>query len=324
MTETEGHLRPIFICGCDRSGTTMLGSMLGAVPNAVVTPESQFVTQLMPESTSALSSQEVEELCKSFVQNWRLKIWRIKNLEQQLKQTTGQTATTYRGLIDRIVRIYGSQHGNDAPQVWVDHTPNHIRHAARLLKFFPDATIVHLTRDGRGVAASVIPLGWGPNTVVKAAEWWALKVCSGAAVEQRFGSKRVVRVKYEDILSKPAVTLKSLSNTLRISYDPAMLDGGGFDVPDYTMSDHKLVGKQLNADRINDWQTRLTPREIELFEFYSGDILDYFDYKLAKGTDIRPPTRMELKKIWGKDVLRNLVNSLGPSRLRRLRVKLGR
>ncbi len=38
---------PVFIGGCDRSGTTLLGAMLGATPNAVVTPESPFKIKII-------------------------------------------------------------------------------------------------------------------------------------------------------------------------------------------------------------------------------------------------------------------------------------
>ena len=33
----------VFIGGCSRSGTTLLGSLLGSPSNCVTTPESQFV-----------------------------------------------------------------------------------------------------------------------------------------------------------------------------------------------------------------------------------------------------------------------------------------
>jgi Sulfotransferase family len=35
-------LQPIFIGGCPRSGTTMLGSMIGSMSSCIVTPESIF------------------------------------------------------------------------------------------------------------------------------------------------------------------------------------------------------------------------------------------------------------------------------------------
>ncbi|MBD3360653.1 hypothetical protein GF366_02510, partial [Candidatus Peregrinibacteria bacterium] len=40
-------MKYIFIGGCPRSGTTMLGSLLGAHPEALCIPESQFKTDVM-------------------------------------------------------------------------------------------------------------------------------------------------------------------------------------------------------------------------------------------------------------------------------------
>jgi hypothetical protein len=41
------NYRPVFIGGCDRSGTTLLGNLLGCSPWALTTPESQFMHELL-------------------------------------------------------------------------------------------------------------------------------------------------------------------------------------------------------------------------------------------------------------------------------------
>jgi Sulfotransferase family len=40
-------MRPIFIGGCERSGTTMLGAMLGSHSECICVPESQFIDDLI-------------------------------------------------------------------------------------------------------------------------------------------------------------------------------------------------------------------------------------------------------------------------------------
>ncbi len=41
------NYRPIFIAGCDRSGTTLLGDLLGNSRWSITTPESQFIHDLL-------------------------------------------------------------------------------------------------------------------------------------------------------------------------------------------------------------------------------------------------------------------------------------
>ena len=56
---------------------------------------------------------------------------------------------------------------------WVEMTPGNARVAPTLLRMFPDMRLVHSERDGRDVACSVVPLGWGPDDLDSALDWWA-------------------------------------------------------------------------------------------------------------------------------------------------------
>ena len=53
-----------------------------------------------------------------------------------------------------------------------------------------------LIRNGRAVAASVLPFDWRPNTILKTARFWKDSVNYGLDAET-FIPQRVYRVRYE-------------------------------------------------------------------------------------------------------------------------------
>ena len=75
---------------------------------------------------------------------------------------------------------------------------------------FPKAKYIHLLRDGRAVANSVLSLDWGPNTIPVAARSWVKNVSYGLAAESFFNNEKILRVKYENLTLKPIETLKNM------------------------------------------------------------------------------------------------------------------
>jgi hypothetical protein len=84
----------------------------------------------------------------------RFRIW---DLPIELDTCTHESVS-YRECIDWLVTAYGEKVAKPAPAAWIDHTPKNARYAATLFHAFPDARMIHIVRDGRAVAASVLPL----------------------------------------------------------------------------------------------------------------------------------------------------------------------
>ena len=58
----------------------------------------------------------------------------------------------------------------------VEMSSHNIREAQTLRRLFPEARFVHTVRDGRDAASSVTTKTWGPDSVVKAIDWWAARL----------------------------------------------------------------------------------------------------------------------------------------------------
>lgn len=283
-------MRAIFIGGVGRSGTTMLGSMLGLHPYHVCVPETSFKTKLFRlYDESGATGIPIETILRVLRHERKFKVFEIESLlSRQVREEIGYTQ-----LMETIVRLYGSRVGKSDARVWIDHTPSNIRYAPELFNRHPGAQLVHIVRDGRAVVASVLPLDWGSNTIYDAARHWVEGLAYGLAAEL-WSPDRVVRVRYEDLVIEPGATLKGLCARLGIGYLEEMLTGRGFLVPRSHGATHALVGRQPDPTRIDSWRERLGRREIEIFESIAGPMLCYLGYQTIYGTRSRSISRSEL------------------------------
>lgn len=292
--------RQIFVGGCGRSGTTLLGSILGSHSRCVCPPESHFKTTPLRAGLWKDDSVDLQAALELIRIHWRFKLWELEIDPEQAPQSS------YVDLLHWLVRAYAQAH-NLMGNIWVDHTPENINYAPVLLHLFPNAQVVHLIRDGRAVANSIMPLDWGPNTVIKAAVWWKGIVEQGLALEEAFSSDRIVRVRYEDLVFEPEQTLARLCDALGLEYEPAMLTASGFHPPGYTTQQHVMIGSGPDPSRAERWKRTLTPRQVEIFESLAGDLLRDLGYALQCGEGAKPPTSGEKVKARITEVWRGTV-----------------
>ncbi len=278
--------RQVFIGGCGRSGTTLLGSMLGAHMDCICPPESHFKVSALRNCRRADGTVDLPEAWRFIRMHWRFKLWHLEVNPQRVPWSS------YAELLMWLVEAYAQDRGTEG-RVWIDHTPENISYAPLLLKLFPQARIVHIVRDGRAVANSILPLDWGPNTMIRAAGWWQAIVETGLALEGRLPASQIVRVSYEELVDDPERALRSLCRQLDLPYQASMLQADGFLPPDYTLSQHQLVGRRPNPGRATRWKQTLTGRQVEIFESLAGPLLVRLGYTLVHGVDARPPVLSE-------------------------------
>ncbi len=300
--------RQIFIGGCSRSGTTLLGAILGAHSDCVCPPESHFKVSVLRTCRREDGSIDLEEALRFIRMHWRFKLW---NLEIDPSQAPD---SSYVDLLTWLVEAYGRSAWDDrglAGSTWIDHTPENINYAHLLLELFPQARIVHIIRDGRAVANSILPLDWGPNTVIKAAPWWEANVREGLALESTLPADQIVRVMYEELVSEPEETVRQLCEKLGLAYEASMLQADGFRPPGYTASQHTMIGQRPDPSRATRWKTTLTDRQVELFESLAADLLEQMGYALIYGDGATPPTVWERVGAYVKELVRgDVVNGV--------------
>lgn len=299
--------RPIFVVGCQRSGSTLLGSMLGAHPEIVCVPEGQFIVDLMP---AANPQAEVvpSQIIGRIETHWRFRLWEF-DLGSD-RPAAGEVEPTYRGAIEWLVRHYADANNRLGAKVWVDHQPGHVRYLWRLLQHFPDAKVIHIFRDGRAVAASIMPLDWGPNVISSAAMFWKLNVGLGFAASTFLGPDQLMHVRYEDLVQDAEVTMRRIAKFADVAFDPAMVTTSGFRVPRFTKHQHHLIGTPPAPDRINAWQQKLSRRQIGIFERKTCDLLRQLGYQTLAGFNPPRVSWMEALSLFLEDQIKKGINGI--------------
>lgn len=273
----KSELKAVFVIGCQRSGTTLLGSLLGKLPKAIVTPESRFFSQNLSESSEASASFDATGFTSTIRKHPRFAVWGLEPLSKSaLDRLVGSTRPSE--TITTLVDEYASRHGQNDWDVWIDHTPENVRYAATLSRELPDVQFVHLVRDGRAVANSVLRLPWGPVDAEEAAIWWALRVGYGLAVEQAYPTI-TRRIRYEDLVRDPDSVVTTLAEF--IGLEPGFAPNQKFLVPRFSRRQHSLVKQDPKAERIDAWRSEMTKTAIGEFERTTYDLLPYLGYAPA-------------------------------------------
>jgi hypothetical protein len=269
-------MKKILIGGADRSGTTMLGSLLGSIPNSIVTPESLFKTEVTFELFN--SGEYRQKLNK----NWRFKTW---NVEDDF--WLGEKLESFNCFYESLVEYYSK---GKKSLYWIDHSPNNLQHARFLERNLKNVYFVHIVRDGRAVANSQIPLEWGANTCITHSRDWLKKVTLGLAAQAIFPEKTIM-VKYEDVILKPVETLNNIfkftKSDFQISSINQLVPQTKF-LPSYSKKQHKLVSEKPNSKQIESWKTSLSYKEVSEYQFYAGELLGMLDYTLLESPNSKP------------------------------------
>lgn len=308
-------MRPVFIGGCERSGTTMLGAMLGGHSRCLCVPESQFMDDQLAHMDAEGKIDSRAALGRIVAHERFRLLWDLSRDPALLHPA--ELSTTLPDVWTALAVAYGRKVRKPSAEVWIDHTPTNFRRVRGLLRMFPEARFVHLVRDGRAVAASMLPLDWGPNNALHAAEFWMARCALGLAAELDLGPARVLRVRYEDLLQETERSLRRITDFIGLAYEPEMASAHAFRPTKYHERQHHLVGQAPVHSRVAGWQQVLSRREVEIFEAEAGDFLETLGYQPRYGVRAMPATRVEVFRLRLDDLARRARNNL----LRRWRVR---
>lgn len=264
-------MQPIVIVGCQRSGTTFLGAIIGSHSRTVALPEAQFFIDCMPNAPHEIR-EDIASIEQKIRKHYRFKIWNYSM--PRFAKSSGSFCELY----EHLVGHYSKDKFDKIPSFWIEHQPGHIKHLAKIRRAYPNTKVINIIRDGRAVANSILGLDWGPNSINRAAYFWEKRVGYGLAAQHYLGTS-CKTIRYEDLVSSPKETLISLCEFLGLEFEDSMLNGKGLNVPKFTINQHDLVGKEADTSRINSWKNDLSKRNIEVFETLTGDFLEYLGYE---------------------------------------------
>ncbi|MCU7951530.1 MAG: sulfotransferase [gamma proteobacterium symbiont of Bathyaustriella thionipta] len=282
-------IRPVFITGAPRSGTTLLASMISSRNDSVALPEMHYVHKLL-ELNLLLNKTDKDSIYKVMQGSTKFIDLGLVATENELKNLIGEG--NEKELIFRIINEYNKKYGNKNYKYWVEHSPQNSFHFNTLMYFFPNAKFVHIARDGRAVYNSTKETDWGYKDVVTGANNWSTIIKHNLLLESIFPDK-FCTIKYEDLTTNPKSTMKELCEFLEMEYDESMLNNDGVIKQSFAKY-HKSVKEKANISSQNKWKYELKQAEIEYFTTENKKYLCLLGYA-TKG--IQKKTYSSFKKI---------------------------
>jgi hypothetical protein len=141
---------------------------------------------------------------------------------------------------------------------------------------FADSKIVHLIRDPRDVANSCIGMGWAGNIYYGIDQWLETEENWDSFAPKR-DPQRVLEIYFEELITNPQAELERVCKFLGVPYSPAMLN----------YSTRTTYGPP-DPSTIQQWKSKLRPREVALVELKTKKLLLSRNYKLS-GYPLKPP-----------------------------------
>jgi Sulfotransferase family len=217
----------LFSGGSGRSGTTVVGKMIGRHPavQVAVPLEIKFLTAgngLLDLAGGRRFHKNGKPILrkdgnlrlfeKSVVNKW----WIVESKSQEktglhlgidqelLMQLLDELRENFyedRVMASRIFfrKYVDSQLAKRDRSRWIDTTPPNLMRSSEIVSLLPGAKFIHMIRDGRDVASSVVKEKWGPSEHFEALEWWRerlMKIIS----ESKKNPEAILHVWLEDLI----------------------------------------------------------------------------------------------------------------------------
>lgn len=281
---------PIFIIGVHRSGTTLLRFMLNSSPHIYIPPESDFIPRFfLGRPHRELSQADIARILDVIFHRYRfVKEWQGAPPDPALL-IARLPARTPAALLDTLYSDYARQHGAGR---WGDKTPIYASYVDLIAAIFPTARFVHIIRDGRDVALSMLDK-WGDKElhvdIYFAARNWVRRIRQAHASAARLGPGRYYEMRYEALVAAPEAELRPLCDFLDEPYLPAMAQPDRLGREQVAAGDfHEAVRRPPSTTRVARWQREMTPADLRLFQRLAGPMLHELGYGVADAGNMPP------------------------------------
>lgn len=283
MAEIKKEAEPIFIVGAPRSGTTMLRLMLNSHPRIAIPFESDFIPKfyrrldeygnLRIEANIARLLEDIAAL--SFVKRGKL--------VQDSSSVLARQPKSYSELIAAIYEVYAECEGK---RRWGDKDPDNVLQIDVLWNLFKNCQIIHIVRDGRGVANSLRKQEWGSKNLPKLARDWSWKVTLAHKMGMMIGPRHYLEIKYEGLVRAPESSLRHICEFLDEPFDQRMLcyyENAAAAMPDSSLKYHGSSIQPPDPEKAQAWQHEMSLADRVLFEEEAGLTLKEFGYRCEAG-----------------------------------------
>lgn len=271
---SELEQKVIFVVGNPRSGTTMMGRILGNNSLVYWFPrEIHFFENLWspPDKRRTLDFEQSVDLAarlicisndRFFTQgNHR----RFETKARRIVESMAEGPLRATSVYEAFLRHMAGESGKSIP---CEHTPGYVYYIPEILELFPEARIIVMTRDPRDVLLSQknrwkrrflgkdkIPLRMTIRTFMNYHPISTSRLWDAAAKRAHAfaGDERVHIVRFEDVLQDPEKEVQAVCGFIGIPFHKSMLD---IPLLGSSLVSDRLCVQGIDARRMSNWQKK--------------------------------------------------------------------
>jgi len=161
-----------------------------------------------------------------------------------------------------LANLARRQPGREGASVFLEKTPHVLLHLPFLRKLHPDAAFIHVMRDPRSVAASLLRMGWGPDNLGDCAAWVAGYWSAYRDVRRwaRVNHVAIVEFFVEDLAGRPEAPTQVVCDMLEIPRVANLFTWG-------------------DISRLNGWVEKATATDLSILDERLGPLAVEIGYR---------------------------------------------
>jgi hypothetical protein len=270
----QENFAPIFVVGCERSGTTLLAAMLDRHSQVAVPPETLFFSDVVHHAFWRRPSWSHASLFRAAMAG---RVGEFGLDQAQLLKDFEAGPCSMPDLFRCILQAHARRMGKTRAG---EKSILHVLYVPQMMRWFPEAKFLGIVRDGRDVVSSMMSSPWKPNKLRAKSCNWRLKMRLlqrwQAAYPGRF---KVVR--YEELLRDTSNTLAGVDAFLGLGVEAGQWDaskGTGVYLERERSYKAKVL-QPLDSSRALAWKAGLSKEKAWAMDAIMGPTLRQLGYE---------------------------------------------
>ena len=264
---------PIFVVGCERSGTTLLRVLLDRHSLVAVTEETQFFPRIYDRHRADRHNRDHDTLFGLIRDDERM-------ANQQMDRALilprfKRYPPDFKYLFRSVLEEYAAQY--QMPRV-VEKSPCHLAHVGQIIEWFPTARVLCIVRDGRDVVRSLMKVHWTRKDPRLQSMVWRWAAAEGLRLVKRY-PRHFMQIRFEDLLRQPQQTLRRVDQFIGVPFEEQQLSpdtATKFDLQKIAL--HQKTLEPLDPSRIGAWKQDTPEPQKWLMNSMMGTYLRRLDY----------------------------------------------
>jgi hypothetical protein len=282
----------------NRSGTTLLRMMLDAHPDLTIPPETHFVPALIKACKAEGATADDALTAMKSAREWG--DFQFSD-EEMLARLNALPVLRPGPAVRTFYEAYAERQGKPR---WGEKTPTYVQKMKLIHRALPEARFVHVIRDGRDVALSVLDRTVRDLTAADIAKRWRKKIHK-ARDDAPALDDDYLEIRYEDLILDTEPTLRKVCAFYELDWHDDLLryyersgdrlqemaralpgEGRSKELTvERRMATHAMTTKPPSADRVQRWRHQMTEDQRQEFEAIAGDLLGELGYPVGEPVD---------------------------------------